>query len=69
MSAPTMPTRINKYCAGCAIWFAARGAGLVDGQPYQSPCRVLLSGMGIDEQLGGYARHRSVELNNDDRGI
>jgi len=43
---------------GCAIWFAARGAGLVDGQPYQSPCRVLLSGMGIDEQLGGYARHR-----------
>lgn len=64
---------------GCAIWFAARGVGLVstaihcpvvreeaalEGNQevghvlYSSPSRVLLSGMGIDEQLGGYSRHR-----------
>ncbi len=27
-------------------------------QLYVSPARVLLAGMGIDEQLGGYSRHR-----------
>jgi len=44
---------------GCAIWFAARGEGMVMGEPYVSPARVLLLGMGIDEQLAGYARHRT----------
>jgi asparagine synthetase B (glutamine-hydrolysing) len=27
-------------------------------ESYRSPARVLLAGMGIDEQLGGYSRHR-----------
>ena len=37
---------------GCALWFAGRGA------VHCSPVRVLLLGMGADEQLGGYTRHR-----------
>jgi len=54
---------------GCAIWFASRGKGirhiLKDGElvvtkdNYESPVKVLLTGMGADEQLGGYARHRT----------
>ncbi|XP_028401199.1 asparagine synthetase domain-containing protein 1-like [Dendronephthya gigantea] len=55
---------------GCALWFAARGKGTLccgeeissscDHEPsYTCPAKVLLVGMGADEQLGGYARHRS----------
>ncbi|WFD21112.1 hypothetical protein MCAP1_003369 [Malassezia caprae] len=44
----------------CALYFAARGEGHVDGRSYRSPARVLLSGLGADELLGGYARHRQA---------
>lgn len=45
---------------GCAIWFASRGKGvLLNGDEYQSNAEILLLGMGADEQLGGYARHRT----------
>ena len=46
---------------GCAIWFAARGRGVdsVTGDPVASRARVLILGMGIDEQLGGYSKHRA----------
>ena len=46
---------------GCAIWFAARGRGVdyVTKEEMETPARVLLLGMGIDEQLGGYSRHRT----------
>jgi len=50
---------------GCAIWFAARGRGVCvngDGaeEAFQADARVLVLGMGADEQLGGYARHRTA---------
>ncbi|KAG8925968.1 hypothetical protein FRC01_009496 [Tulasnella sp. 417] len=48
-----------------ALFFASRGIGHVtnsDGvsTPYTSQARVLLSGLGSDELLGGYSRHRKA---------
>ena len=48
----------------CAIWFASRGAGLIHenstDDTYTSTAKILLCGMGADEQLGGYSRHRGI---------
>ena len=49
-----------------ALYFAARGVGKVRSgpeaqpEPYTSPARVLLNGLGSDELLGGYGRHRTA---------
>jgi hypothetical protein len=53
-----------------ALWFASRGGGRVGGgagkmSPFETedtsrPPRVLLLGMGADEQMGGYGRHRKA---------
>ncbi|KAJ2794745.1 hypothetical protein H4S07_006668, partial [Coemansia furcata] len=54
---------------GMALWFASRGEGslvkrsgdIIERQEgYCGTARVLLLGMGADEQLGGYSRHRSA---------
>ncbi|KAI0321107.1 asparagine synthase-domain-containing protein [Amylostereum chailletii] len=49
-----------------ALYFAARGVGQVRSdpsctyRPYTSSARVLLNGLGSDELLGGYGRHRTA---------
>ncbi|KAJ2380243.1 hypothetical protein GGI05_006372, partial [Coemansia sp. RSA 2603] len=54
-----------------ALWFASRGVGRLLlppatgcsdqlGSSYTAGARVLLLGMGADEQLAGYARHRTA---------
>ena len=50
-----------------ALWFAAKGAGTIKSDqqssariPYQTSCRIILSGQGADELCGGYTRHRNI---------
>ncbi|WVO16743.1 hypothetical protein L204_104427 [Cryptococcus depauperatus] len=46
------------------LYFAARGLGWLTRQgerkPYTVKAKVYISGLGADEQLGGYSRHRNV---------
>lgn len=57
-----------------AFYFAARGKGVIDDdsgsqQPYTSTARVLLSGLGADELMGGYSRHRKAFGDGDWRAL
>lgn len=40
------------------LYFASRGVGTLDGELYTVSAKVYFSGLGADEQLGGYSRHR-----------
>ncbi|KAJ2713202.1 hypothetical protein H4R19_002372 [Coemansia spiralis] len=64
----TPASTVMDMSIGMAIWFASRGRGhlvcTTNGEParreYVGRARVLLLGMGADEQLGGYSRHRTA---------
>lgn len=49
-----------------ALYFASRGMGKVRNlgetapEVYHSRARVILNGLGSDELLGGYGRHRTA---------
>ena len=57
---------LNFQSLALALWFASRGVGTIkaprktEAIPYASTARVLLNGLGSDELLGGYGRHRSA---------
>lgn len=53
-------TSVMDLNIGTALWFGSRGVGTVDGQVYHSRAKILILGMGADEQLGGYGRHRKA---------
>jgi asparagine synthetase B (glutamine-hydrolysing) len=44
---------------GCSIWFAASGNIQIQ-EKETSSARILLHGLGSDEQLAGYSRHRRI---------
>jgi asparagine synthetase B (glutamine-hydrolysing) len=48
-----------------ALYFASRGVGQLRNShaapiPFTTAARVLISGLGSDELLGGYGRHRTA---------
>ncbi|SNX85983.1 uncharacterized protein MEPE_04692 [Melanopsichium pennsylvanicum] len=51
---------------GVALYFASRAQGHLCQDrkkiPYTSPAKVLISGLGADELLGGYSRHRQAYI-------
>lgn len=63
-----------------ALYFASRGTGTLlktnpndttatEEEAYTTPARVLLSGLGSDELLGGYSRHRVAFKNSGWKGL
>ncbi|KAF8649793.1 hypothetical protein AX16_005559 [Volvariella volvacea WC 439] len=60
------PGRIWNFSLAIALYFASRGVGQVRSSPeeesvaYHSKARVILNGLGADELLGGYSRHRTT---------
>lgn len=58
-------TTIMDITIGAALWFAAKGKGIIHDATdtntvFMCTAKILLLGMGADEQLAGYGRHRSA---------
>ncbi|WVR03597.1 hypothetical protein IAU60_000589 [Kwoniella sp. DSM 27419] len=53
------------------LYFASRGHGTLQDsdEPYHVRAKVYISGLGADEQLGGYARHRHAYQRNGWQGL
>jgi asparagine synthetase B (glutamine-hydrolysing) len=73
---PLSPTLfISRQSLALALYFAARGHGSIRKTPdsppekYISPARVLLNGLGSDELLGGYGRHRTAFKHGDWKAV
>ncbi|KAG4096227.1 hypothetical protein H8356DRAFT_1682263 [Neocallimastix lanati (nom. inval.)] len=57
-------TTLMDFSIAMSFWFASRGKGFIINEngekiDYQSKAKILLSGLGADEQLCGYGRHRT----------
>ena len=62
--APSVSAQALRAPSVCAASSARDGC-----DDYESGCRVLLLGMGADEQMGGYGRHRTVFRNEGWEGL
>lgn len=53
---------IMDFSIALAFYFCARGRGQLLGQDgvYETKAKVFFSGLGADEQLGGYSRHSAA---------
>ncbi|PVG04748.1 hypothetical protein CPB86DRAFT_721197 [Serendipita vermifera] len=56
---------IMDFSLAQALYFASRGRGYLrkgeeEAEFYDSPARVILSGLGADELIGGYIRHKNA---------
>ncbi|ORY78502.1 asparagine synthase-domain-containing protein, partial [Protomyces lactucae-debilis] len=57
---------VMDYSIALAFYFCARGKGFVDDEAYETQAKVFISGLGADELLGGYSRHkRAAEQGHD----
>ncbi|CBQ73902.1 conserved hypothetical protein [Sporisorium reilianum SRZ2] len=69
LMAPT--SSVMDLSIAAALFFASRARGFLhrSAVPYTSRARVLVSGLGADELLGGYSRHRQAYVRSGRPGL